>query len=133
MHWHVHQSAWVLASSLAFSLVILVCKSAVTGSGTSHHGISTQDPTRCLHIAVQLLAISSGVVVQLVQVAAYSAINLLTCLACCTAMAPQAGEQRVLLSCRFGDLNIKEPDWLNSNMCISSKPVVYLIKFKDKL
>ena len=33
--------------------------------------------------------------------------------------------------CRFGDWNVKETDWLNSNPCISGKPVVYLINLNE--
>ena len=32
---------------------------------------------------------------------------------------------------RFGDWNVKETDWLNSNPCISGKPVVYLINLNE--
>ena len=34
-------------------------------------------------------------------------------------------------SCRFGDWNVKETDWLNSNPLITSKPVVYLINLNE--
>ena len=33
--------------------------------------------------------------------------------------------------CRFGDWSVKETDWLNSNPCISGKPVVYLINLNE--
>ena len=33
--------------------------------------------------------------------------------------------------CRFGDWNVKETDWLNSNPLITSKPVVYLINLNE--
>ena len=36
-----------------------------------------------------------------------------------------------LILCRFGDWNVKETDWLNSNPCISGKPVVYLINLNE--
>lgn len=32
---------------------------------------------------------------------------------------------------RFGDWSVKETDWLNSNPCISGKPVVYLINLNE--
>ncbi len=35
------------------------------------------------------------------------------------------------LLCRFGDWSVKETDWLNSNPCISGKPVVYLINLNE--
>lgn len=35
------------------------------------------------------------------------------------------------LHCRFGDWSVKETDWLNSNPCISGKPVVYLINLNE--
>ena len=37
----------------------------------------------------------------------------------------------IWLQCRFGDWNMKETDWLNSNPCISGKPVVYLINLNE--
>lgn len=36
-----------------------------------------------------------------------------------------------MVECRFGDWNVKETDWLNSNPCISGKPVVYLINLNE--